>query len=221
MKAFNNPESRSRFLRRLHEAPLRERAIKILGNDGPEVLKALKAACSHGGAMSRDQFDTQARMILRYAARLERRKDRVKYVRTCINNEIRKYKLTCWLEEYPDMFSFLSDEEVRNIPKMERDAYNTARAKATDELDQIRGVRPGREFEKRVGKDEAHRLTALICKKIDIGTEDGFRRYVSIIRGAAKPTVRYPAKYIMACLRKLRTKSKRRSTPDAKPVPTG
>jgi hypothetical protein len=221
VKAFYGPESRSRYLRSNHKEPLRERAIKVLGDDGAEVLQALRAAYSRSGTMSRDEFDAHARMILRYAARVPGRKDRVKYVRTCIRNEIREQELTRWLEEHPDMFDFLTDEEVRNIPKFERDAYNAARTKAASELDQITGVQPGLELQKRVGRDETDRLTTLISDKIDIDTEDGFRRYVSIIRCAAKPTVRHPEKYIKACLRKLRAASKRNRKRDEKPKPTG
>ena len=220
MKTCDDPEHPRGLARRVQKAPLRERAIHVLGSDGAKVLQELRAACDRRGSMSRDEFDTQTTTILSYTARLEGRTDRVKYFKAAIRNEIRKHELTCWLEAYPDMFDFLTDEDVRNIPKKERDAYDTARAKVVAELNQIKGVQPGLLFEKRVGKDEAKRLTALICKKIDIATVDGFRRYVSIIRGAAKQTVRHPDKYIVACLRKLRTKSKRNCTHGHKPNPT-
>ena len=81
-------EGRKRFLRKIHRAPLAQRAGEVWGDKGTRLLSELKAAygvCEHGSA---EMFDRYARGIMRGCARIEgdrKEKRRLAYGQACIN----------------------------------------------------------------------------------------------------------------------------------------
>jgi|GEM_PF-4803773 len=106
-----SPEGRERFLKNKFKAPLRKRALEVLGVSGAAVLQEM-SACRSTDA---EDLENWARAVFRKCARIRSQPERLAYARACIRADLRINELIEWQKNNPDPMETLAPHEFRDF----------------------------------------------------------------------------------------------------------
>ena len=130
---------------------------------------------------------------------------RERYIAACIDRAQRIAELEQWLIDNPDPFEILDPEEMRGPASEELKQYYRQASNVEKELEVLRGDRPGAwMLQERIGRDHAFKLVLKLMKVFNIETAHGKRKINGILRCAAHPSIKYPARYVAVAIERER-----------------
>lgn len=208
----HDPEQRAAYLRKVHRAPLKQRAENVLGEDGSELLRKLREA--HPKLQEVPDFDKWVRNILRKCGQIEGKRRKRLYVEACISRHQRIGELQKFLDNNPDPTEILDSEELRTVDKKELKARSKEIRRAEDELKLLTGEYAYRLLCERIGSEKADLLAFRLSGVIvpDLTDEVQWARVRLVLNNAAKPTTKHPEKYIARVIENERAKVRRKRT---------
>jgi hypothetical protein len=192
------------WLRRQKRQPLPQQFLEVLGGAGPTLLKQMGAAYRDNRQHPpTSNFDSWARRVLRGCARIEDPKGRRQYVDSCIANLNRVAELEDWLNENPDPYETLDEDDLRAMPREAFRNYFKQRTENERELCALQNGPSGlTALSKRVGPELAWKMLSVLMSVINASTKRGSRQINSVMAHAASPKVRNPERDVRACCRK-------------------